>query len=99
VALNGGPQFVLSEATSMEIRCESQAEVDFYWDALLAGGGEPSQCGWLKDRFGMSWQVTPQELVQLVFGPDPQGAARAVECMLGMVKLELPEIRAAYEGR
>jgi predicted 3-demethylubiquinone-9 3-methyltransferase (glyoxalase superfamily) len=98
VALNGGSQFTLSEATSVEIRCESQAEVDYYWDALLAGGGEPSQCGWLKDRFGMSWQVIPEQLGDLIFGPDPQGAARAMDCMLSMIKLDLRELKAAYQG-
>lgn len=97
IALNGGPMFSFSEATSLEVRCEDQQEVDYYWDALLADGGEASQCGWLKDRFGMSWQVVPQALGSYIGGPDPQGAARAMECMLRMSKLDIDAIREAYE--
>lgn len=98
VALNGGPMFTFSEATSLEVRCEDQREVDYYWDALLAGGGEPGRCGWLKDRFGLSWQVVPQALGSYIGGSDPQGAARAMDSMLAMSKLDIDAIRAAYEG-
>lgn len=97
--INGGPMFTFNEAVSFEVECASQEEVDRYWDALLAGGGTPSQCGWLKDRFGVSWQVTPTEIGSYVAGPDPDGARRATEEMLRQSKLDIAAIRAAYEGR
>jgi len=99
VGINGGPQFRFTEAVSFEIECEDQAEVDRYWDALVEGGGEHSRCGWLKDRFGLSWQVTPREIGAYLGGPDPDGARRATEAMLAMDKLDVAAIRAAYEGR
>ncbi len=97
--INGGPQFPFSEAISFEVECASQDEVDRYWDALLADGGTATQCGWLKDQFGVSWQVTPTEIGQYIAGPDPEGSRRATEAMLGQVKLDVAAIRAAYEGR
>ncbi|MCC7267333.1 MAG: VOC family protein [Caulobacteraceae bacterium] len=97
-SINGGPVFQFSEAVSMVIDCKDQAEVDYYWDALLAGGGQPSQCGWLKDRFGFSWQVTPVELYDLVNDPDPAKARRATEAMLKMVKLDIGELKKAHAG-
>ncbi|MCI0582098.1 MAG: VOC family protein [Chloroflexi bacterium] len=97
IALNGGPDFTFSEAISLSIDCDDQAEVDRYWDALLADGGAESVCGWLKDRFGVSWQVVPRQMTEMLNG-DPAGAERAMQAMLGMVKLDVEELRRAYEG-
>ena len=97
-ALNGGPQFQLSEAVSFEIDCADQTEADRYWDALVQGGGEHSQCGWLKDRFGVSWQVIPRQVGDYLGGPDPAGAARAMQAMLEMSRLDVEALRRAYEG-
>ncbi len=97
VALNGGPQFTFDEAISLQIFCEDQDEVDRYWETLT-DGGEESVCGWLKDRFGLSWQVIPKGLMELVGDPDPEKAARATEAMLGMRKLDLAEIERAHAG-
>lgn len=97
--LNGGPQFPFTEAVSFEIECADQAEVDRYWSALTEGGGEPGPCGWLKDRFGVSWQVVPRQLEDYLGGPDPDGRRRAMEALLGMGKLVVDDLRAAYEGR
>jgi predicted 3-demethylubiquinone-9 3-methyltransferase (glyoxalase superfamily) len=96
-ALNGGPEFRFSEAVSFELHCDDQAEVDRYWEALT-DGGEESMCGWLKDRFGVSWQVVPKELFDLVTDPDGEKAARATEAMLSMRKLDLEELRRAHAG-
>jgi predicted 3-demethylubiquinone-9 3-methyltransferase (glyoxalase superfamily) len=98
MALNGGPDFKFNEAISFSIDCEDQEEVDRYWEALTADGGEPSVCGWLKDRFGVSWQVVPKVLPEMLNGPDREGAARALEAMLKMTKLDVEELRAAYEA-
>jgi len=98
VGINGGPQFPFTEAVSFQVDCADQAEVDRYWDALVEGGGEHGPCGWLKDRFGLSWQVVPRQLGDYVGGPDPAGAARAMEAMLKMGKLDIAGLRAAYEG-
>jgi predicted 3-demethylubiquinone-9 3-methyltransferase (glyoxalase superfamily) len=98
VGLNGGPQFPFTEAVSFQVRCESQAEVDVYWDKLV-DGGEPGPCGWLKDRFGLSWQVIPEELFTLISDPDPAAAGRANQAMLATRgKLDLAVIRAAHAG-
>ena len=96
-ALNGGPQFTLDEAFSLLVHCADQAEADRYWDRLLEGGGEESMCGWLKDRFGVSWQIVPTEVEDLVFDPDPARAARATTAMLGMRKLDVAAIRSAAD--
>jgi predicted 3-demethylubiquinone-9 3-methyltransferase (glyoxalase superfamily) len=98
IALNGGPDFTFNEAISLSIECEDQAEVDRYWEALTADGGEPSVCGWLKDRFGVSWQVVPKIMPELLNSSDRAGAARALEAMLGMTKLDVARLREAYEG-
>lgn len=98
IALNGGPDFQFSEAISFSIDCEDQAEVDRYWDALIDGGGEPSQCGWLKDRFGLSWQVVPRQLNEMFESPDREAAKRAMEAMLTMQKLDVAKLREAYEA-
>ena len=96
--LNGGPQFEFSEAISFGIECEDQAEVDRLWDTLTADGGEPGPCGWLKDRFGLSWQIVPRELNEMVDDPDPDRARRAVEAMLKMGKIEVDQLRRAVEA-
>jgi predicted 3-demethylubiquinone-9 3-methyltransferase (glyoxalase superfamily) len=95
--INGGPMFTFSEAISLLVPCADQAEVDRLWEALLEGG-EPSQCGWLKDRFGLSWQIVPNGLDELLGDHDPDRARRATEAMLQQSKLELAVIRSAADG-
>ena len=96
-ALNGGPQFTFSEAVSLSIDATDEAEVDRYWAALIADGGEESQCGWLKDRFGVSWQIVPRGLGALLSDPDPARADRATQAMMAMKKLDLAAMRAAAD--
>jgi predicted 3-demethylubiquinone-9 3-methyltransferase (glyoxalase superfamily) len=96
-ALNGGPHFKFTEAVSFWVDCEDQAEVDYYWDRL-SEGGETSQCGWLKDRFGLSWQIVPVVLPQLIGDPDPAKAQRAMAAMLKMKKLDIAGLKAAQAG-
>lgn len=98
VALNGGPQFPFTEAISFQIACADQVEVDHYWTALLADGGEESMCGWLKDRFGVSWQVVPDALFELISDPDPAAAQRATAAMLQMRKIDIDGLRRAAKG-
>ncbi|CAO5150079.1 PhnB-like domain-containing protein [Frankia sp. AiPs1] len=98
VALNGGPQFPQTEAFSLQVFCSSQAEIDLYWEALTADGGSESQCGWLKDRFGVSWQIVPTALGELLGDPDPGRARRATEAMLKMSKLDIGELRRAADA-
>ena len=95
-ALNGGPQFRFTEAISLSVPCDGQAEVDHYW-AVLSEGGEEGRCGWLKDRFGLSWQIVPNELGGILGDPDPERAARATEAMLQMNKLDIAAMRAAAD--
>jgi predicted 3-demethylubiquinone-9 3-methyltransferase (glyoxalase superfamily) len=97
-ALNGGPQFPFTEAVSFMIHCKDQAEVDRLWDAIVDGGGQPVQCGWIKDRFGLSWQICPEEMLTMLDSGDRAAARRAFEAMMTMVKLDLPTLRRAYEG-
>ncbi|MQY13714.1 hypothetical protein SRB5_38650 [Streptomyces sp. RB5] len=99
VALNGGPQFPFTEAISLQVDCESQEEVDRLWDALTADGGEEGPCGWLKDKYGLSWQIVPTEFAELAGDPDPEKAQRVIQAMLGMKKLDLTELRKAHEGK
>jgi predicted 3-demethylubiquinone-9 3-methyltransferase (glyoxalase superfamily) len=94
-ALNAGPEFHFNESVSFMIACESQAEVDEYWERLTADGGEESQCGWLKDKYGVSWQVTPTELMDLIGDPDPEKAQKAMAAMMQMRKIDLEVIRQA----
>ncbi|MGW4037473.1 VOC family protein [Streptomyces sp. NPDC004778] len=94
MGLNGGPQFPFTEAISLSVDCADQAEVDRFWDAL-SEGGEEGRCGWLKDKFGVSWQIVPNELPRLLADPDPAKAARAMKAMLGMGKLNLQALRDA----
>lgn len=96
MALNGGPMFKLSPAFSMFVSCEDQREVDTMWDALLAGGGAPSQCGWLTDRFGLSWQVVPAAFMRLANDPDPQKARAVMQAMLKMVKFDVAALERAH---
>ena len=96
-ALNGGPQFRFSEAISFQIDCADQAEIDRYWDALLAGGGSAQACGWLKDRYGLSWQIVPTELVKWITDT-PAATERVMAALMPMVKLDLAALRRAYEG-
>jgi len=98
IALNGGPDFKFTEAVSFSIDCDDQAEVDRYWDALLADGGEPSVCGWLRDRFGLSWQVIPRQLPEMLNSKDRDAARRAMQAMLKMVKIDVAELERAYSG-
>jgi predicted 3-demethylubiquinone-9 3-methyltransferase (glyoxalase superfamily) len=98
VALNGGPMFRFTEAVSFVVNCETQAEVDHYWDKLVEGG-TPQQCGWLKDRFGLSWQVVPAALVDMMGDKDAAKSKRVVEAMMKMVKIDIPTLRRAYDGR
>ncbi len=97
VAINGGPQFTFDEAVSFQITCETQDEVDFYWERLSEGGQE-GPCGWLKDRYGLSWQVVPTGMEELFADPDPQRAQRAMQAMLEMGKLDLAALRSAADG-
>ena len=99
MALNGGMRMDHTHAVSFKIDCADQAEVDRLWDALLSGGGEPNRCGWLKDRYGLSWQIVPTALPKYLGGDDRAGAARAMQAMLKMVKLDIEGLRRAYEGQ
>jgi predicted 3-demethylubiquinone-9 3-methyltransferase (glyoxalase superfamily) len=96
--LNGGPQFHFTEAISFVIDCDGQDEVDRLWTALIADGGAPSQCGWLKDRFGMSWQVVPRQLGEMLGDSDGERARRAMEAMLRMTKIDIAALRRAFDG-
>jgi predicted 3-demethylubiquinone-9 3-methyltransferase (glyoxalase superfamily) len=97
VALNGGPQFKFTEAISLYVDCENQAEVDTLW-AKLTEGGEESMCGWLKDKYGLSWQIIPKGLVEMLSSPDAEKSKRATQAMLSMKKIDLVKMRQAYEG-
>ncbi|MEU2779903.1 VOC family protein [Streptomyces sp. NPDC007162] len=98
VALNGGPQFKFNEAISFQIHCDGQEEVDHYWAKLTENGGEPGPCGWLKDRYGVSWQVIPEGLIEMIGDPDPEKAARTTRAMYAMGKLDIAALRKAYAG-
>ena len=97
VGINGGPQFPFTEAVSFQITCEDQAEVDYFWERLTDGGQEV-QCGWLKDRYGLSWQVVPRGMDEVFADADPARAQRAMQAMMGMVKLDLAALREAADG-
>ena len=99
IGLNAGPQFKFNEAVSMFVNCEDQAEVDYFWNALTADGGEESMCGWLKDRFGLSWQIVPTRLGQLMGDPDQVKAGRVMEAMLKMRKIVVADLQMAYDGK
>ena len=99
IALNGGPIFTHSEAVSFVIPCQDQQEVDHYWNLLITDGGQPSQCGWLKDKFGISWQVVSPDMGKYLGGSDPEGAQRATQAMLQMKKIDLAVMEKAYQGK
>jgi predicted 3-demethylubiquinone-9 3-methyltransferase (glyoxalase superfamily) len=99
MALNGGPMYSFTEAISLFVSCENQAEVDELWAKLTAGGGEPGRCGWLKDKYGLSWQVIPTALGEMLYDKDPAKAKRVAEAMLKMGKIDIARLRQAYEGR
>ena len=96
-ALNGGPHFKFTEATSFVVDCKDQDEVDYYWEKLSEGGSK-SQCGWLKDKFGLSWQITPSVLLELMSDPDAEKAGRVMQAMMKMTKIDIPTLREAYAG-
>ena len=98
VILNGGPLFPLSEAVSIMVKCEDQAEVDRLWEALTADGGQPSQCGWLKDKWGLSWQIVPKRLEELASDPDKAKVGRAMAAMMKMSKLDIDKLERAFNG-
>ena len=97
-ALNGGPQFKFNNAISLMVDCKSQEEVDTLWEKLTAGGGEPGDCGWLKDKYGLSWQITPTVLIELISDPDPGKAKRAMEAMMKMTKIDIAKLQQAVRG-
>ena len=99
VGLNGGPKFKFNEAVSFMIACKDQAEIDYFWDRLTADGGEESRCCWLKDKFGLSWQVIPERLNELIGGSDPDGSKRAVAALLKMDKPDIQKLQDAYDGK
>jgi predicted 3-demethylubiquinone-9 3-methyltransferase (glyoxalase superfamily) len=96
--LNGGPHFRHTEAFSLFVGCETQAEIDDYWEKLQADGGSPSQCGWLKDKFGLSWQIVPNVLGKLLGSSDRAASKRAMDAMLSMTKLDIAQLQRAYDG-
>jgi len=97
-ALNGGPQFTFTEAISLFVSAQTQDEVDDLWEKLTSGGGEPGRCGWLKDRYGLSWQIVPPVLFELLGDPDPDRSSRVMQAMLGMGKLDIAALRAARDA-
>jgi predicted 3-demethylubiquinone-9 3-methyltransferase (glyoxalase superfamily) len=97
VALNGGPHYKITPAVSFVVNCATQKEVDYYWDKLVAGG-EPVQCGWLTDKFGVSWQIVPTALIRMLGDKDHHKASRVMKAMLNMIKLDLPLLQRAYRG-
>src|SRR5262245_16337746 len=98
IALNGGPAFTFNESISFYTDCDSQDEVDRVWSSLTAGGGQESQCGWLTDKFGVSWQIVPRRLVELMADPDPEKAGRVVQAMLAMKKIDIKTLEDEYAG-
>ena len=97
-ALNGGPDFKFTEAVSFVVNCATQEEVDYFWEKLLEGGGKESQCGWLKDKYGLSWQITPTILIELLQDKDPEKANRVMQAMMKMIKIDIETIKRAAEG-
>src|SRR5262245_26710718 len=98
IALNGGPQFPFTPAISLFISCESQVEVDAYWSKFLVAGGKPTACGWLEDKFGLSWQIVPTALVELMSDPDPKRSGRVTQALMGMQKIDVAALQRAHAG-
>ena len=98
IAFNAGPEFKFNESISMFVNCADQAEVDYFWNKLIADGGEESRCGWLKDKFGLSWQIVPKQLGELMGDPDPEKSQRVMQAMLKMNKIIVADLKRAYEG-
>jgi predicted 3-demethylubiquinone-9 3-methyltransferase (glyoxalase superfamily) len=99
VALNGGPQFKFNESVSFVVNCETQKEVNYFWEKLTADGGQESACGWLKDKFGLSWQVTPTVLIDMLHDKDSEKAERVMKAMLQMQRIDIDKLKAAYRGK
>ena len=98
IAFNAGPEFKFNESISMFVNCADQAEVDYFWNKLIADGGEESRCGWLKDKYGLSWQIVPKQLGELMGDPDPEKSQRVMQAMLKMNKIIVADLKRAYEG-
>ena len=98
-AINAGPHFKFTEAISFVVDCETQEEVDYFWGKLTADGGQESQCSWLKDKYGLSWQITPRVLIEMIGDKDPQKAQRVMEAMLQMKKIDIATLQRAYDGQ
>ena len=98
-ALNGGPQFKFNESVSFVVNCETQEEVDYFWEKLTADGGKESACGWLKDKFGLSWQITPRALIEMLQDKDADKAERVMKAMLQMDKIDIKKLKEAYAGK
>jgi predicted 3-demethylubiquinone-9 3-methyltransferase (glyoxalase superfamily) len=98
-ALNGGPQFKFNESVSFVVNCETQEDVDYYWEKLTAGGGQESACGWLKDKFGLSWQITPRVLIEMLHDKDTNKAERVMKAMMQMQKIDIKTLKEAYERK
>jgi predicted 3-demethylubiquinone-9 3-methyltransferase (glyoxalase superfamily) len=99
LALNGGPHFTFNESISLLVNCKDQAEIDTLWEKLLAGGGKTQACGWLKDRYGLSWQIVPQDFQEKMTSGDPKGVERMLAVLMKQVKIDIAELQRAYEGR
>ena len=99
MGLNAGPHYKFNEAVSMYVNCEDQAEVDFFWNALTADGGEESMCGWLKDKYGLSWQIIPKQLGELMGDPNPEKSQRVTQAMLQMHKIDIRALKQAYDQK
>jgi predicted 3-demethylubiquinone-9 3-methyltransferase (glyoxalase superfamily) len=97
-ALNGGPQFKFNESVSFVVYCQTQDEVDYFWQKLTADGGQESECGWLRDKFGLSWQVTPTVLIDMLHDKDPKKSGRVMNAMMQMQKIDISKLKAAYAG-
>ena len=99
VALNGGPHFKFNEAVSFQVHCKTQEEIDYFWSKLTAAGGQEGPCGWLKDKYGLSWQIVPAELKEMLSGPDTEKSQRVTKAFLQMKKFDIAALRRAFEGR
>ncbi len=99
MGLNAGPHYKFNEAVSMYVNCENQAEVDYFWNAFIADGGEESMCGWLKDKYGLSWQIIPKQLGELMGDPDPEKSGRVMQAMLQMQKIIIADLQKAHDGK